>query len=128
MTVTVPAGAPAGLLTVTGKHHVQIKHLFAASDSGYLVWSDSPTTCGADDTERSHFRVADIDFATTYEKTVFTHRAFPASGGATVTLYLNSVMTSGHATPVGMVDQVGDDYIIVEFHVSPPPPPPPPGE
>jgi len=123
VSVPVPADAPDGLLAVRGKHRVNISHQTSPGDSGYLVWSGSPITCGAADTERSHFEAPEFDLAAPrYEMTVFTQKTFPASGGDIVDLYLNSVMVSGANTPPGTMDTVGDDYVIVEFHVNPPAP------
>ena len=94
-------------------------HLFGFTERGYLVWSTASGNCGGTDSDFSYFGAGMNGFTEVspgFDTTVFTQRTFAATPGSTVTLYLNSVMLSGAATP----DMVGDDYVIVEFQVTTP--------
>jgi len=124
--VSVPADVSDGLLTISGKHRLEIGHVLGTLDRGYLVWANSPTDCApagaVSDSYRSYFGLASaMPTSTPNEVTVFTQGAFtiPAGGGE-YDLYLNSAMSSGAAISGSGVDFSGDDFVIVEFHVAGP--------
>jgi hypothetical protein len=116
--ITLPAGTPAGLLLVTGKHQVNIGHTTGTTDYGYLAWvPNAAAACPSADTQRSYFRVVAGEPTATgnpaYVQTLFTTAAFTVpAGGGTFTLFLAGQMLSGATSD----DQEGNDFVNIEFH------------
>ena len=94
LTIMVPADAPPGIITITGKHIVKVGHLGPAAyngttgttDRGYLIWSETSGDCvgpdaAAPDTRRSYFGVPAVLQSASFELTVPTLGVFPAGGG-----------------------------------------------
>jgi hypothetical protein len=113
--MTVPAGSPAGLLLVTGKHQLLIDHVFGSTpDRGYLALATSGV-CPPSDVDRSYFRTPGAAPTAVYEETLLTRRAFPMpAGGGTFTVYLVGQMLSGATAS----DVEGNDVVHIEFHTT----------
>jgi hypothetical protein len=91
VTLTVPAGSPAGRIVVSGWMRYVITHISGTADRTIIYVGTSPSDCGASDSYRSYAAVPSAMPTASFEGMVPIQNQFliPAGGG-TFTFYLNT--------------------------------------